>query len=286
MPTKEYQPQEIEPDITIEPETLEVYTPEDTSNSTTTENPDNNVYTSETQPDDTASEIYDTITGDKNESNIEPQSTIPQINLTTTPLTETEEEVPPPDISQYTGTFTGPNKQEELLIDQQIHPRIATVGGTPLYASLDKKREIDTEYSDNTKVSLKDTIKYILTHDIEDLTKIYAPKLAKEMYNTSSEDKEIKEITNAINTYLDILEKAGILERDDATTYHDNNTTEINDQTYTLKPESHELLESAYKEALKSGIDDIPTSQANELFIDCLENKKDEIRRNTQIAYI
>ncbi len=321
MPSKEPQAQPTETDITIEPATEEAYTPIDTDNNNTAENSDNTINTPETyaSPDT----IYNIITG-KEEENIEPTATT-QINLTTTPnetAAYTETDQTPPDIPKYTGTFTAPDTQKALIIDQ-IYPHAATVGGTSSYNLLDKinsldkiykttmdNHEIYTEHLDRTEVTLLDTINYIIKLNEEEPTEIYTLKLAEEMYNDGTITKIDKETIRTLNAYLNILKEAELLEAEggfnnvynDITTEtikktglfdteefqkdYNNNTLEINDKIYTLNPVKHDLLKSAYKEALKSGIDDIPTSQANVLLIDCLEKKTDEFKRNTQIAYI
>ncbi len=291
MPSKEPEAPTTETDIPIEQATEEAYTPVD--NNITAENPE------ETQ--DRTSDIYNKIIREGEEDRtIEPPSTTPQINLTTTPdetAPYTELNQTPPDITQYTGGLTAPKIQKDLIFEQ-LNQHAATVGGTPIYNQTDNtslneiyrttmdKREIDTEHLDRTEITLQDTINYIIKLNEENPTEIYALKVAEEMYKDGTITELDKETLRTLNAYLDVLTEAELLEEEGFNKIYDDGTTEIMEHTYSLKPKEHNILESAYKEALKSGIDDMPTSQANELFIDFIKNKTDEIRRNTQIAYI
>ena len=118
MPSEELETQTT--DTTIEPAIEEAYTPVDTGNNIIAENSHKTIDTPDTHT--SQDNIYKTII-EKGEENIEPSGTTSQTYLTTTPADETapytETDQIPPDISQYTGQVIAPNRQEELLFEQQ-----------------------------------------------------------------------------------------------------------------------------------------------------------------------
>lgn len=296
MSDEKTQPQTSETDITIEPATEEAHNQTDIDNIITAENPDNIIYTPETQPHDTPSNIYNRIIGkdEEEEGNIEPPTTIPQINLTTSPnetATDTET-YQTPQLPQYTGIATTPNMQANLFFDTSRYPQIATAGaGTPhnslseIYKSIMNTRKIDTEYLDKAEASLLDTIEYLINIDKED-TEIYALKLIEEIYkDTISSESEYEETTKTINAYLDFLKDAGVLEAGEFKKVYDNGTTELMEHTYTIKPEMLNILNTTYKNAQEKGLSELGAAESNELLIDYLENNLNEIKPDWLSAY-
>ncbi|RLG14862.1 MAG: hypothetical protein DRN71_02555 [Candidatus Nanohalarchaeota archaeon] len=290
MPSEELQAQRIET-ATSE----QAYNPTDIDNSSTAENPDNTIYTPKTQPDDTSSNIYNTIIKkEETEWNIEPPITTPQINLTTSPdKTVADTETYPTPQPQYTGTLTTPKTQESLLvIYQQRNPQIATVGGPAphnsldeIYKSLMNAHEIDTEYLEKAEVSLLDTIEYLINTDEKD-TEIYALKLTEEIYkDTISSEPEYEETTRTINAYLDFLKDAGVLEAGEFKKVYDDGKTELMEHTYTINQNMLNILNTTYKSAQEKGLSELGATESNELFIDYLENNLNEINRDWLTAH-
>ena len=262
MPSEEPEVQPTETDITIEQAIEETYTSDDTGN-ITAEDPKNTINTSETyaSPDT----IYNIITGE--EENIEPPADIPQINLTTTSdetvaYTETNQTLP--DIPKYTETFTAPDMKDTWIIEQQLQPYAATVGGIPPHDSSDGI-SLDETYKSimgkhkNPEISLQEFIEIL--YEIADKTKektayiapaeIAIEKYIKEhgtvinRYNTNFEQllDECKVYSAEAQAYINFFEDIGLIEdTGEFTKIIDEKYLELMEHIYAIPNDAKEYL--------------------------------------------
>ena len=273
MPPED-QAQTTETDTTLESATEEAHTAISTA-----ENPENTIYTLETQPDDTPSNIYNTLTGNENEGNIEPPSTAPQITVTTTPnetAPYTGTNQTPPDISQYP-TFTTPGTQE-ALITEQLYPHAATVGSTRIYDPSDNN-SLDETYKSimnkhkNPEISLREFIEllYEITEDTKEEPSYITPaeiaikKYKKEhdtvinRYNTDFEQllEECTEYSNEAQAYIDFFKDIGLIEETGKfTKVIDEKYLELMQNIYAIPADSEEYLNILNEHIQETGIED------------------------------
>ncbi len=143
------------------------------------------------------------------------------------------------------------------------------------YNEMLDKGTISPRSINETHLTLSDVFKYIkeASEDTQGKPpKIYADRIASEIYKKGKYSKpETENRTDALTTYLDFFEKTGLLEKE-ATTLKHNLTKDTHH--YAINEKLLHQYNHAHKQATSAGIDNMTTLEANELFLNYLDQEK------------
>lgn len=174
------------------------------------------------------------------------------------------------------GTITIPTLSITLTQEGNNAPYTHLSEAQNTYKNMLEKGTISPHSINETHLTLSDVFRYIkdASEDTQGKpSKIYADRIVSEMCKKEKYSKaETENISRAVTTYIDFFEKTGLLEKE---VLSEHNLPKDTDH-YALNEKLLHQYNHANKQATSAGIHNMTTLEANELFLNYLDQEKRE----------